>query len=366
MQTFLPYADFAASAAVLDDRRLGKQRVEAFQILRALTFPAYAWKNHPAVRMWRGFTPALVAYGLATCTAWRNRGFADTVANSLLTFTGGARPDPAQLRVSGRLPPWLGLEALHLSHRSALLRKSPEHYQRFFPDIPDDLPYLWPPAVFPRWPVRRPAGQGLRLEEALSALGLGAARPGQAEAVAALRDGHDVLIALPAGSGSSTTGLLAGLTSSAPTLWVAGGSQAMSDDGGPPQPAPILPQQPRQRQRAAGGASRARPPTDVDLTAVAEEAAAAPDYLFLPPRALLDPLTAAHLAAVRPGQVVVDDAAELTSADRLIIAASVRDLDGPPVLAVSGVQDPERRNEIARTLGLANPVVVGAQLPAAR
>ncbi|HMC68015.1 MAG TPA: pyrimidine dimer DNA glycosylase/endonuclease V, partial [Mycobacteriales bacterium] len=36
MQTFLPYSRFDASAAVLDDLRLGKQRVETLQILRAL------------------------------------------------------------------------------------------------------------------------------------------------------------------------------------------------------------------------------------------------------------------------------------------------------------------------------------------
>src|SRR4051794_10899397 len=55
VQTFLPYADFDASAAVLDDRRLGKQRVETMQVLRALVFPSYrGWKNHPATRMWRG------------------------------------------------------------------------------------------------------------------------------------------------------------------------------------------------------------------------------------------------------------------------------------------------------------------------
>ncbi len=36
MQTFLPYPDFARSAAVLDPARLGKQRVETLQILRAL------------------------------------------------------------------------------------------------------------------------------------------------------------------------------------------------------------------------------------------------------------------------------------------------------------------------------------------
>jgi Pyrimidine dimer DNA glycosylase len=36
VQTFLPYPDFARTAAVLDDRRLGKQRVEVLQILNAM------------------------------------------------------------------------------------------------------------------------------------------------------------------------------------------------------------------------------------------------------------------------------------------------------------------------------------------
>lgn len=217
MQTFLPYADFVASAAVLDDRRLGKQRVETFQILRALTFPAYAWKNHSAVRMWRGFVPALVAYGLAACAAWTGRGFADTVADSLIEFNGGVRPDVTRLRVRG---PGLGLAALHVSHRSALVRKEPEHYRRFFPDVPDDLPYLWPRAAFPRWPVRRPVGGALSLPEALAGLGFEAPRPGQTEAVAALRSGCDVLVAMPAGYGGSATGLLTGLMADRPTQWI--------------------------------------------------------------------------------------------------------------------------------------------------
>ena len=36
MQTFLPYPDFAESAKVLDNKRLGKQRVECLQIMKAL------------------------------------------------------------------------------------------------------------------------------------------------------------------------------------------------------------------------------------------------------------------------------------------------------------------------------------------
>src|SRR4051795_11104414 len=118
MQTFLPFADFTASSVVLDGGRLGKQRVETFQILRALTWPNYAWKNHPAVRMWRGFVRALVAYGLANCSEWKRRGNADTVEESLLPFTAARRPDLAELARTGQLPPWLGLPPLHLSHQS--------------------------------------------------------------------------------------------------------------------------------------------------------------------------------------------------------------------------------------------------------
>jgi Pyrimidine dimer DNA glycosylase len=37
MQTFLPYSDITESLRVLDDKRLGKQRVETFQIINAIT-----------------------------------------------------------------------------------------------------------------------------------------------------------------------------------------------------------------------------------------------------------------------------------------------------------------------------------------
>ena len=58
-----------------------------------------------------------------------------------------------QLAAAGDLPPWLGDEALHLSHRSALYRKDPEFYRPLFGTVPDDLPYVWPPsdrAIRPR------------------------------------------------------------------------------------------------------------------------------------------------------------------------------------------------------------------------
>lgn len=148
MQTFLPFPDFAASAAALDPRRLGKQRVEVLQIVRAITWPKYGWRNHPAANMWRGYEEALGAYGVAVCREWCARGFADTCDAKIrqdLADAGVAKVrSQAELARRKLLPPWLGDEALHRSHRAALLRKDPDWYGPRFPDAPDDTDYLWP------------------------------------------------------------------------------------------------------------------------------------------------------------------------------------------------------------------------------
>src|SRR4051812_49440877 len=78
MQTFVPVADFEESARLLDSPRLGKQRVETLQILRALELPDYGWANHPAVLMWRGRPPALVGHGPAVGRGWGGGGVAHT------------------------------------------------------------------------------------------------------------------------------------------------------------------------------------------------------------------------------------------------------------------------------------------------
>src|SRR5690242_16587249 len=85
MQTFLPYPGFAASAGVLDARRLGKQRSETIQVLRALTVPGYGWRHHPAAAMWAGYEEAVVRYGLEVCDVWCGLGRADTCATTLRT-----------------------------------------------------------------------------------------------------------------------------------------------------------------------------------------------------------------------------------------------------------------------------------------
>ena len=137
MQTFLPYANFAESAAVLDRQRLGKQRVETLQILRALAGFTQGWVNHPATRMWRGHAHALGEYGIAMCEEWRRRGYADTCEIKIRYLR-------AIIDGEQSLPTWLGDDAVHLSHRSNLIRKAPVFYGPLFPDTPNNLPYLWP------------------------------------------------------------------------------------------------------------------------------------------------------------------------------------------------------------------------------
>lgn len=149
MQTFLPYADFLASAQALDQKRLGKQRVETVQVLRGLTRPGYGWRHHPAVKMWAGYEEALVRYGLDCVGVWISTGRADTTAATLMADLGATcdltviRSQP-ELAATGDLPRWLGDPAFHESHRSALVRKDPGFYQPQFGEVPDDLPYVWP------------------------------------------------------------------------------------------------------------------------------------------------------------------------------------------------------------------------------
>lgn len=136
MQTFLPSDSFIASAMILDSKRLGKQRVEVLQLLNALQPESRShWRNHPAAKMWRGFENALTLYGMRVCEEWQARGFKDTILNQL---QAKFNPDDVSR------PPWLGNEEFHRSHRSNLIRKWPEYYSRLWPDVPDNLPYVWP------------------------------------------------------------------------------------------------------------------------------------------------------------------------------------------------------------------------------
>lgn len=79
MQTFITSADpdpivaCRETFAMLDSARLGKQRLEAVQIIKN-QFP-----NHPASKMWAGHKHALAKYASLACIEWRTRGRNDTL-----------------------------------------------------------------------------------------------------------------------------------------------------------------------------------------------------------------------------------------------------------------------------------------------
>jgi hypothetical protein len=184
MQTFLPVADFTESARLLDNPRLGKQRVECLQVLRALELPDYGWANHPVVTMWRGHTAGLVVYALAMVRVWRERGFADSTETLIAEFAPDAAAlTQAEAAAAGLLPSWVGDEQLHRSHRSNLVAKDAALYRPLFPGEPDDLPYVWPgaddvPPVAPTegvpvWVVRPRAHNELGAALATGIVGLG-------------------------------------------------------------------------------------------------------------------------------------------------------------------------------------------------
>ncbi|MBB6567572.1 hypothetical protein HPO96_06170 [Kribbella sandramycini] len=100
MQSFLPYPDFAATAAVSRSAQPGRR------------------------------------WGADTCRT--------TMLADLRTARDiGVPRNQAELTRAGATPPWLGDDAVHRSHRSALLRKDPGYYAQYF-DEPADLPYVWP------------------------------------------------------------------------------------------------------------------------------------------------------------------------------------------------------------------------------
>lgn len=144
MQTFLPWPDLWMSACCLDSRRLGKQRVECKQILLALGVPVgdhpgdegSAWRNHPAVRMWRGHEHYLCAYSIYACCEWKRRGFHDSLLPQFREAQSVIGSTP--------YPDWMGLDKLHASHRSNLLRKMPQYYGVYGWSEPPDMPYFWP------------------------------------------------------------------------------------------------------------------------------------------------------------------------------------------------------------------------------
>lgn len=123
------------SAQDLDNKRLGKQRVEAFQILKANLGLTQGWRNHPAAIMWRGYEGSLCEYTLAVCDEWTGRGYQDSIKAQVIQIMGNLPKE------SFATPWWLGIPEFHESHQSNLRRKNPIYYVY---TVEDDRSYVWP------------------------------------------------------------------------------------------------------------------------------------------------------------------------------------------------------------------------------
>lgn len=178
VNTFLVCSSFEESARALDKRRLGKQRVEAFQLLKILrtleemcvleglevsdiptadTDPTKTkrkhfvqqmrsafmkrnperkrppgWWSHPALLMWIGHRRALEHYLAVHIRQWIERGYNNTMVI----------PDDHCLKTV-KFPTWVNDAAFHKTHRQSLFKKEPESYPQFAAEG-EFTDYLWP------------------------------------------------------------------------------------------------------------------------------------------------------------------------------------------------------------------------------
>ena len=137
MQVFMPYHCFIDSVGALDTRRLLNQVVnESYNIIRG------KWANHPASKIWIDHRYALAQYCLAGLHELKARGAINKEsAKHWLMFYGRTA---GQQRRNKSLPPIIGYEPYHASHRSQLLAKAPRFYAGYgWKEEPGALEYVW-------------------------------------------------------------------------------------------------------------------------------------------------------------------------------------------------------------------------------
>lgn len=111
--------------------------MEAGQILNCLVPSVESklgWSNHPAVKMWRGYSDALLHYFWVML---------ERVVEIGTKYKKYRLPKDRPRWDSVQFPPWFGDEKFHASHRSNLLRKS-THYEQFGWTESKILEYVWP------------------------------------------------------------------------------------------------------------------------------------------------------------------------------------------------------------------------------
>ena len=153
LQTFLPYKSFTKSAKELDSKRLNKQILECYQILKVLSSddPKAAWRNHPAVKMWKSHEFALWKYVQAMIVEANNRNIkTDKNLSNLLELR-----DVKGKKWGLRNPKWMSdktlMKYVTTTHKANLFIKDQVLYSQFRDSVTDeynqpccpDCKYFW-------------------------------------------------------------------------------------------------------------------------------------------------------------------------------------------------------------------------------
>lgn len=133
MQTFLPSSNFIVSAKMLDSKRLNKQILEGYQILNVLSemSKGNGWKNHPAVKMWRGHEMTLLEYIKAMINEAKKRGIkTDKNEQNIISLFF-----KASSKWGKESPSWMHdrskLMRIITTHKANLFDKDPVYYYNF-------------------------------------------------------------------------------------------------------------------------------------------------------------------------------------------------------------------------------------------
>lgn len=132
MNTFIPFPTFADSARILDNKRLNKQIVEAWQMIHG------QWQNHPCAKMWAKNIGCLKQYFNFCLQEWK----IIRRKNHKFDFMDCGKYE---------FPSWINDSLVFFTHKVNLLRKDFDWYSQYITDkrihemlntFPDG--YFWP------------------------------------------------------------------------------------------------------------------------------------------------------------------------------------------------------------------------------
>ena len=180
-------------------------------------------------------------------------------------------------------------------------------------------------------------------------------RPGQAEAMAALLAGHDVLLVLPTGSGKSAAYQVPGLILDGPTVVVS----------------PLIALQRDQVEglREHGGGAEAHAVNSSMGQGEQREAwehvqDGDGGFLFLAPEQLANPEVLEHVRAIGPSLIAVDEAHAVSTwghdfrPDYLRLGEFIDAIGHPRIIALTATAAPPVRDDIVEQLRMRDAVVV--------